>query len=114
MNEDKRTLIENFQDKITDEFYEYQRDLLDQSKDMIFEMSYQTTIKEDMKDLLISVSTLYTPYELKTLTKIDGLLDCLYSDWLKWDSPLSSNLQDSMFHSIGKIFEHKEKEDCER
>ena len=114
MNEDKQTLIENFQDKVRDEFYEYQRDLLDQSKDMIFEMSYQTTIKEEIKDLLVSVSSFHSPYELKTLTKVDGILDSIYEDWLKWDSPLSSDLQTSLYNSLGKLLHHKEKEDCER
>ena len=91
MNEDKRTLIENFQDKLTNEFYDYQRDLLEKSKDIVFEMSYQTTIKEEIKDLLISVAMFHTPYELKTLNNTDNLINQVYNDWLKWDSPLSSD-----------------------
>ena len=110
-----KDLKEKFIDKITDEFYDYERDLLNESKETIFEMSYQTTVKEEIKDLLLADIDFYSNNDFKILNKTKHLLDIFYDDWLGWDSPLSSEIEDSFHETLLRIVnEESSKEKNER
>ena len=109
--------MENYREllksKLNDEFEDYKKDLLTKDKENIFKESYQTNIKEQIKYFLTDISQDYSNDKLKSIYNTDNVLDTFYNDWIKWDSPFSINLEDSIFDSIGRT-PNRSLEDRER
>ena len=103
MNRNKKELHDKFEIKLDSEFNTYKENLLKESKEKIFNSSYETTVKQEIKDFLVEISSQYSGKELISLFNTNKLLSCCYNDWLKWDSPFSTDLEESTFESIGRI-----------
>ena len=57
MNKSKKELKPKLQNKLNDELKNYRTELLKDCKEEIFEHSYQTTTKEEIKNFIIEISS---------------------------------------------------------
>lgn len=93
----------NLNYKINEEFKNYKNQLLKETKENIFEQSYQTNIKEEIKDFIFEISTQLSINDLESLYNTKDILNILYNDWLKYDSPFSTDLENCIFESVENI-----------
>lgn len=113
MNKSKKELQPKLQNKLNTELKNYKTELLENTKKDILEHSYQTTIKEEIKNFIFEISRNLSIEALEGLYATDNLLSSIYDDWIKYDSPFSTNLENCIFESIGYIKE-KYLEDYEK
>ena len=95
-------------DRARKEYADYKKGLLELTKELIIEKSYETAVKQEFIDEL-EFSDLYID-EKKALMNRDHLLDELYNDWLDYDCGLYEALEDS-FNSTVTYFTRRYKED---
>ncbi len=103
MNKGKKELQPKLQNKLNEEFKNYKNQLLKETKENIFEQSYQTNIKEEIKDFIFEISTQLSINDLESLYNTKDILNILYNDWLKYDSPFSTYLENCIFESVENI-----------
>ena len=109
----KRELILKLEIKLQAEYEKYKSNTLKQDKTTIFDKSYETNIKSEIKNFLITMSYHFSSEELSSLSNFENLIDNCYFNWIHYDSPFSTQLEDSVFESVGKVF-NKDKEYNER
>lgn len=78
-------------DKLNNELEKYKEDLLKERPEVIYEMSYKTTCMEEIKESLSYVANL-SNFNIKTLSKIDNILETFYDKWLHADGSLRESL----------------------
>ena len=79
------------------------RELLNDTKNEILENSYQTTIKEEIKNFILEISTQLSINDLESLYNTKDILNVIYDEWLKYDSPFSTDLENCIFESVEHI-----------
>ena len=113
MNKSKKELKPKLQNKLNDELKNYRTELLKDCKEEIFEHSYQTTTKEEIKNFIIEISSNLSINDLDALWHTKDILNVIYNDWLKYDSPFSTDLENCIFESVEHI-KKKHLEDYEK
>lgn len=103
MNKIKKELQPKLQNKLNEEFKNYKIQLLKENKENIFEKSYQTTTKEEIKNFIFEISTNLSINDLEALYHTKDILNVIYDDWLKYDSPFSTDLENCIFESVEHI-----------
>ena len=78
-------------EKLEKEYEKYKKNLLLKSKEEILENSYETTVKEEIVDIL-SYSNLDNR-EIKALLEDNDILTEFYQDWLDCDTPLYASME---------------------
>lgn len=71
--------------KVEHEYEEYKKVLLSSSPNTVFDMSYETAIKTEIKSLLADGDILYNK-DIDTLLSVDNTLDYLYQLYLDDDT----------------------------
>ncbi len=103
MNKSKKEIQPKLENKLSTELKNYKTELLKDSKNEIFEHSYQTTIKEEIKNFILEISTQLSINDLESLYNTKDILNTIYDDWLKYDSPFSTDLENCIFESVEHI-----------
>ena len=103
------TLKEDFQDKLTDEYSLFIRDMLKKPKDEIMDRAYEIVCKEGIKDELLSMPI--DDKERAILVDTDNVLEEFYRDWLDFDVPLTDSMRDSIEDSIASATKYYGKQD---
>ena len=103
MNKSKKEIQPKLETKLNIELKNYKTELLKDSKNEIFEHSYQTTIKEEIKNFILEISTQLSINDLESLYNTKDILNTIYDDWLKYDSPFSTDLENCIFESVEHI-----------
>ena len=102
---EKNKSIENMLDYILQgEFNDFKEKTMKMSKNEIFDASYEITAKEEIKDAIKSMNLHRAEKEMLLLQ--DNILDEIYQDWLKNDTPLGLSMQDSIEQSIDILTKH--------
>ena len=99
----KRELQYKLQNKLNEECNNYKNQIFKESKENIFLNSYKTTIKEEIKNFILAISTQLSVSDLESLYNTKDILNILYDDWLKYDSPFSTDLENCVFDSVEKV-----------
>jgi len=84
--------------KVKDEYADYLNELIEMSKEVIIDKSYETAVKQEFIDEL-QYSDLYVD-EKKALMNRDHLLDEFYNDWLDNDTGLYEALDNSFDETV--------------
>ena len=84
--------------KVKDEYADYLNELIEMSKEVIIDKSYETAVKQEFIDEL-QYSDLYVD-EKKALMNRDHLLDEFYNDWLDNDTGLYEALDNSFNETV--------------
>lgn len=103
MNKNKKELRQKVTHKLNQELNDYKSRLLKESNEDILEQSYQTTVKEEINNFILDISTQLSCNDLKSLYNTKDILNVIYDDWLKYDSPFSTNLENCIFESVEDI-----------
>lgn len=103
MNKSKKEIQPKLENKLNMELKNYKTELLKNSKNDIFEHSYQTTIKEEIKNFILEIYTTLSINDLEALYYAKDILNVIYDDWLKYDSPFSTDLENCIFESVEHI-----------
>lgn len=103
MNKSKKEIQHKLENKLNTELKNYKTKLLNDSKNKIFENSYQTSIKEEIKNFILEISTTLSINDLKALYYTKDILNIIYDDWLNYDSPFSTDLENCIFESVEYI-----------
>lgn len=103
MNKSKKEIQPKLENKLNTELKNYKTELLKDSKNEIFEHSYQTTIKEEIKNFVLEISTQLSINDLESLYNTKDILNTIYDDWIKYDSPFSTDLENCIFESVEHI-----------
>lgn len=103
MNKIKKEIQPKLENKLNTELKNYKNELLKDNKKDILEHSYQTTIKEEIKNFILEISTTLSINDLKALYYTKDILNVIYDDWLKYDSPFSTDLENCIFESVEHI-----------
>lgn len=103
MNKSKKEIQPKLENKLSTELKNYKTELLKDSKNEIFEHSYQTTIKEEIKNFILEISTQLSINDLESLYNTKDILNVIYDEWLKYDSPFSTDLENCIFESVEHI-----------
>ncbi len=103
MNKSKKELQPKLQNKLNTELKNYKTELLKGSKNDILEHSYQTTIKEEIKNFIFEISAHLNSNELQSLYNTKDILNSIYNDWINYDSPFSTDLENCIFESVEHI-----------
>lgn len=103
MNKSKKELEQKVIHKINQELNYYKSKLLKENNETIFEQSYQSTIKEEIKNFILDISTQLSCNDLKSLYNTKDILNVIYNNWLKYDSPFSTDLENCIFESVEDI-----------
>lgn len=103
MNKNKKELRQKVTHKINQELNDYKSKLLKENKENILEQSYQATVKEEIKNFILDISTQLSCNDLKSLYNTKDILNVIYNDWLKYDSPFSTDLENCIFESVEHI-----------
>lgn len=103
MNKNKKELQPKLQNKLNEEFKNYKIQLLKENKENILEKSYQTTIKDEIKNFILEINTHLSINDLETIYNTKDILNVIYDDWLKYDSPFSTDLENCIFESVEHI-----------
>lgn len=78
-------------EKLEKEYENYKNNLLSKTKEEILENSYETTVKQEIMDIL-SYSNLDN-LEIKALLEDNDILTEFYQDWLDDDTPLYQSME---------------------
>lgn len=84
--------------KVKGEYADYLNELIEMSKEVIIDKSYETAVKQEFIDEL-QYSDLYVD-EKKALMNRDHLLDEFYNDWLDNDTGLYEALDNSFDETV--------------
>lgn len=103
MNKSKKELQPKLQNKLNTELKNYKNELLKDSKNEILEYSYQTTLKEEIKNFIFEISTNLSVNDLEALYHTKDILNSIYDDWINYDSPFSTDLENCIFESVEHI-----------
>ncbi len=86
------------------EFDNFEEDIIQKSKEEIFNRAYEITVKEEIKDVIKNMNLHRAEKEMLILQ--DNILDSIYQDWLKDDTPLGSSMENSIERSIDILTKH--------
>ena len=86
------------------EFDDFKEDIIQKSKKEIFDRAYEITAKMEIKDLIKHMNLHRAEKEMLILQ--DNILDDIYQDWLKDDTPLGSSMENSIERSIDILTKH--------
>lgn len=86
------------------EFDDFKEDIIQKSKKEIFDRAYEITAKIEIKDLIKHMNLHRAEKEMLILQ--DNILDDIYQDWLKDDTPLGSSMENSIERSIDILTKH--------
>ena len=86
------------------EFDDFKEDIIQKSKKEIFDRAYEITAKMEIKDLIKHMNLHRAEKEMLILQ--DNILDDIYQDWLKEDTPLGSSMENSIERSIDVLTKH--------
>lgn len=86
------------------EFDDFKEDMIQKSKKEIFDRAYEITAKMEIKDSIKHMNLHRAEKEMLILQ--DNILDDIYQDWLKDDTPLGSSMENSIERSIDILTKH--------
>ncbi len=86
------------------EFDDFKEDIIQKSKKEIFDRAYEITSKMEIKDAIKDMNLHRAEKEMLILQ--DNILDNIYRDWLKDDTPLGSSMESSIERSIDILTKH--------
>lgn len=86
------------------EFDDFKEDIIQKSKKEIFDRAYEITAKMEIKDSIKHMNLHRAEKEMLILQ--DNILDDIYQDWLKDDTPLGSSMENSIERSIDILTKH--------
>lgn len=86
------------------EFDDFKEDIIQKSKKEIFDRAYEITSKMEIKDAIKHMNLHRAEKEMLILQ--DNILDDIYQDWLKDDTPLGSSMENSIERSIDILTKH--------
>lgn len=86
------------------EFDDFKEVIIQKSKKEIFDRAYEITAKMEIKDLIKHMNLHRAEKEMLILQ--DNILDDIYQDWLKEDTPLGSSMENSIERSIDVLTKH--------
>ena len=89
--EENELLQGELAEKLEKEYERYKENLLTKTKEEILERNYETTVKQEIVDIL-SYSDL-DDCEIKVLLEEDDILTEFYQDWLDCDTPLYASME---------------------
>ena len=92
-------LYVQFEDKLNKELKQFKKNLKKKSKNEIMDTAYELTCKEEIKQELLNLDD--NKKEFLFLQNED-ILNEFYSNWLKYDSPLSDSIRDSIDETINR------------
>ena len=92
-------LYVQFEDKLNKELKQFKKNLKKKSKNEIMDKAYELTCKEEIKQELLNLDD--NKKEFLFLQNED-ILNEFYSNWLKYDSPLSDSIRDSIDEIINR------------
>ena len=92
-------LYVQFEDKLNKELKQFKKNLKKKSKNEIMDKAYELTCKEEIKQELLNLDD--NKKEFLFLQNED-ILNEFYSNWLKYDSPLSDSIRDSIDETINR------------
>ena len=92
-------LYVQFEDKLNKELKQFKKNLKKKSKNEIMDKAYELTCKEEIKQELLNLDD--NKKEFLFLQNED-VLNEFYSNWLKYDSPLSDSIRDSIDETINR------------
>ena len=92
-------LYDQFEDKLNKELKQFKKNLKKKSKNEIMDKAYELTCKEEIKQELLNLDD--NKKEFLFLQNED-ILNEFYSNWLKYDSPLSDSIRDSIDETINR------------
>ena len=99
-NQYNESLDDKLEFKLNKEYFEFTEGLLRKSKEEILQKSYEITVKEEIKDILLSDELNLHDKEKIILLNTDNVLTEFYHDWLDIDIPLGDALRDTLEESI--------------
>lgn len=100
-------LYEFLEIKLDKEFDTYKENLLQKTPEKILDKSYETAVKEEMKEGLKLME--FFPEELSAMLKTDNILDEFYHDWLDCDIQLNEVLDVSLEESVAMLTRYYDK-----
>lgn len=86
------------------EFDDFKEDIIQKSKKEIFNRAYEITAKMEIKDSIKHMNLHRAEKEMLILQ--DNILDDIYQNWLKDDTPLGSSMENSIERSIDILTKH--------
>jgi hypothetical protein len=92
-------LYVHFEDKLNKELKQFKKNLKKKSKNEIMDTAYELTCKEEIKQELLNLDD--NKKEFLYLQN-ENILNEFYSNWLKYDSPLSDSIRDSIDETINR------------
>lgn len=92
-------LYVQFEDKLNKELKQFKKNLKKKSKNEIMDTAYELTCKEEIKQELLNLDD--DKKEFLYLQN-ENILNEFYSNWLKYDSPLSDSIRDSIDETINR------------
>ena len=92
-------LYVQFEDKLNKELKQFKKNLKKKSKNEIIDTAYELTCKEEIKQELLNLDD--DKKEFLYLQN-ENILNEFYSNWLKYDSPLSDSIRDSIDETINR------------
>ena len=92
-------LYVQFEDKLNKELKQFKKNLKKKSKNEIMDTAYELTCKEEIKQELLNLDD--DKKEFLYLQN-ENILNEIYSNWLKNDSPLSDSIRDSIDETINR------------
>jgi hypothetical protein len=92
-------LYVQFEDKLNKELKQFKKNLKKKSKNEIMDTAYELTCKEEIKQELLNLDD--NKKEFLYLQN-ENILNEFYSNWLKYDSPLSDSIRDSIDETINR------------
>lgn len=86
------------------EFDDFKEDIIQKSKKEIFDRAYEITVKEEIKYVIKNMNLHRAEKEMLILQ--NNILDSIYQDWLKDDTPLGLSMENSIERSIDILTKH--------
>ena len=92
-------LYVQFEDKLNKELKQFKKNLKKKSKNEIMDKAYELTCKEEIKQELLNLDDNKKEF---LFMQNEDILNEFYSNWLKYDSPLSDSIRDSIDETINR------------
>lgn len=102
-------LKEKLWEKISSEYNHYEKEVLNLSKEEVYEKSYKTTIRKGIVNYFDPLYYEGDRKEIQMLLVEDDLLSSLYRAYARGDYDISEKLEESIKDVIFQIKEEKEK-----